>query len=130
MTPDIPVSVWEQIPVIVIFTLLLGGVSYFMIKTFSKAVSDINAHYAIITEKSNAQYAQSLKENNAQWQKYFDARTETSALVNKQIIEQLEGLTEAVEKLVGDFKEHDQMERQALAAGALSPQKHRTAKKQ
>lgn len=130
MTPDIPVTVWEQIPVIVIFTLLLGGVSYAMIKTFSKAVSDINAHYAQITEKSNEQYAQSLRENNAQWQKYFDARTETSALVNKQIIEQLEGLTEAVENLIGDFKAHDQMERQALDAGALAPQKHRTARKQ
>lgn len=115
MVPEVPLSVWEQISVVVVFAFLLGGMGWLLMKVFSKAIADINAHYASI-----------VSNNNAQWQKYFDARGETEKLVNEQVIRQLEGLTKVVTRLVSDFERHDQMERQALDEMA---EKRRLAKK-
>lgn len=103
--PTVPVSVWEQIPVIVIFALLLAGIAWLMVKAFSKAIADINSHYAAI-----------IQNNNEQWQKYFDARSENYRLVNEKVLTQLEGLTKAIGEFHNDFEAHDQMERQALDA--------------
>jgi hypothetical protein len=102
--PTVPVSVWEQIPVIVLFAFLLAGMAWWMVKAFSKAVADINAHYASIIDASNQQ-----------WQRYFDARSDANRLVNQQVVEKLESLTGVIEKLDNDFDKHDAMERQALA---------------
>lgn len=105
MIPDVsvPVSVWEQIPVVVIFALLLAGLGWVLVKIFVKAIADINSHYAHV-----------IKATNEQWQKYFDARSAANQLINDQVVKQLEGLTRAVEKLVDDFESHDQMERQVF----------------
>lgn len=98
--PEVPVSVWDQIPVIVIFALLLGGLGWLLVKIFSKTISEINAHYAQI-----------IQTTNEQWQKYFDARSEVNQVVSNQVISQLEGLTKAVEKLAKDLEAHDQRDR-------------------
>ena len=101
--PSVPLSVWDQLAVVVIFAFLLAGIGYFMVKMFSKAIADINLHYSSIVEK-----------NNDQWQKYFDARSEIYQLVNKNVLKQMEDLTKAIMDLNTDFREHDRMERQAL----------------
>lgn len=94
--PDVPVSVWEQIPVVVVFAFLLAGLGWLLVKVFSKAVAEINAHYAEI-----------VRQNNEQWQKYFDAKDESNRMINEQVVEKLEELTNAISKLVEDFREHD-----------------------
>ncbi len=114
MLPNVPVSVWEQISVVVIFSFLLAGMGYVLLKIFSKAIADINKYYAEMVEKNNTQFSTSLLENNKQWQLYFDARSETSKLVDDQIVDKLSQLTIAIEKLASDFGRHDLMERQAL----------------
>lgn len=101
--PTVPVSVWEQIPVIVIFALLLAGIAWLMVKAFSKAIADINSHYSAI-----------IQNNNEQWQKYFDARSENYRLINEKVLAQLEALTGAINEFHAEFQSHDQMERQAL----------------
>ena len=116
MVPTVPVSVWNQIAVVVVFSFLLAGIAWLMMKAFSKAISDINKYYATMVEKNNSQFFTSLLENNKQWQLYFDARSATNKLVDDQIVEKLEGLTSAISKLNADFENHDQMERQALDA--------------
>lgn len=103
MLPDVPVTVWEQIPVIVVFAFLLAGMAWLMVRAFSRAVADINAHYAAIIDSSNKQ-----------WQQYFDARSETNKMINDQLIEKLENLADVIDKLNTDFTKHDVMERQAL----------------
>jgi hypothetical protein len=97
--PTVPVSVWEQIPVIVVFSFLLSAGAVLMLKAFSKAIADINAHYAAIIESSNKQ-----------WQIYFDARSATNGVVNDQMVEKLEKLTVVIEKLTNDFERHDAVE--------------------
>jgi predicted PurR-regulated permease PerM len=97
--PTVPVTVWEQIPVVVIFAFLLVGGAWLMVKAFSKAVADINQHYSQIIEK-----------NNSQWQIYFDARSQTNTVINDQMIEKLEKLTNIIQKLVSDFEKHDAVE--------------------
>lgn len=114
MLPTVPVSVWNQIAVVVIFSFLLTGVGYMMLKIFSKAIADINKYYAELVEKNNSQFSTSLLENNKQWQLYFDARSDTNKLIDDQIIEKLGNLTNAIVKLNEDFNNHDLMERQAL----------------
>lgn len=100
-TKLVPMSAWDQIAVIVVFAFLLAGLGWILVKIFTKAIADINAHYAILLEKTNTQ-----------WQQYFDARSETSNLVNKQIVAQLGELTQAVGDLTHRFDSHDQWERQ------------------
>lgn len=114
MLPTVPVTVWNQLAVVVIFSFLLTGVGYVMLKIFSKAIADINKYYAELVEKNNSQFSLSLLENNKQWQLYFDARSATNKLIDDQIIEKLGNLTNAIVKLNEDFNNHDQMERQAL----------------
>lgn len=97
--PTVPVSVWDQIPVIVVFSFLLCGGAWLMVRAFSKAVADINAHYASIIER-----------NNAQWQMYFDARSATSKVIDDQVVDKLEKLTGVIEKLTEDFAKHDAVE--------------------
>lgn len=70
-----------------------------MVKAFSKAVADINAHYANIIER-----------NNSQWQMYFDARSATSKVIDDQVVDKLEKLTGVIEKLTDDFSKHDAVE--------------------
>lgn len=110
----VPVTVWEQIPVIVIVVLLLAGIVSWMVKAFSKAVADINKHYTGLVQSITAQYAESIKQNNENWQKYFDARTETSKIVYDQIVSDLEKLADLIEKLASKFEMHDAIERQML----------------
>jgi predicted PurR-regulated permease PerM len=100
-TKLVPMSAWEQIAVIIVFAFLLGGLGWVLVKVFTKSIADINAHYALLLEK-----------NNTQWQQYFDARSETSNLVNKQVVTQLSELTKAVADLTNKFNSHDQWERQ------------------
>lgn len=101
--PSVPVSVWEQLPVIVVYSFLLGGMAWLMVKAFSKAVADINAHYANI-----------IKENNTQWQMYFDARSATNNVIDAQMVDKLEKLTGVIEKLTDDFSKHDAIEIELL----------------
>ncbi len=70
-----------------------------MVKAFTKAVADINNHYAKIVES-----------NNEQWQKYFDARSDSNAVVSGQLVDKLERLTGIIDKLVSDFEKHDAVE--------------------
>lgn len=94
--PQVPVSVWEQIPVVIVFAFLLAGLGWLLVKVFSKAVAEINAHYAEI-----------VRQNNEQWQKYFDAKDENNRLVNQKVVERLEELTNVIKKLVDDLDSHD-----------------------
>lgn len=110
----VPVTVWEQIPVVVIVVLLLAGIVSWMVRAFSAAVADINKHYAGLVENITAQYVESNKTTNENWQKYFDARTETSRLVYDQIVTDLERLAELIENLTAKFEKHDALERQML----------------
>ena len=115
MVPEVPVPVWQQISIVIVFAFLLAGMGYALMKVFIKAIADINSHYASI-----------VSNNNKQWQTYFDLRGESDKLINAQFIRQLESLTNVVTRLVDDFSKHDLMERQALDEMA---DKRRLAKK-
>lgn len=112
--PVVPVGVWDQIAVVVVFAFLMAGVGWIIVKIFSKAIADINQYYAAMVESNNNQFAKSLLENNRQWQLYFDARSETSKLIEDQLVDKLEGLTKVIVNLDANFQQHDLMERQAL----------------
>jgi len=103
MVPTVPVSVWDQIAVVVVFAFLLTGLGYLIVKIFISAIADINAHYASL-----------LKETNKQWQVYFDARMETSNEISRDLTERMNQMTAILNQLVADFHRHDDMERQAL----------------
>ena len=85
MTPNIPVPVWEQIAVVIVFAFLLGGLGWVLVRLFTQAVADINAHYAAL-----------IKDTNTQWQNYFDARTESLAENSRQILARMDEVTRAL----------------------------------
>ena len=103
MLPTVPATVWEQVAVVVIFAFLLAGLGWILVKIFTTAIADVNAHYANL-----------LKDTNMQWQKYFDARSESSNLLAEKMTLRMDQIALILGKLVTDFEDHDQMERQAL----------------
>jgi len=107
MPIEIPVSVWEQIQVIIVFALLLAGGAWLMVRAFSNAVAEINKHYASIVENSNNQ-----------WQRYFDAKNEKNEMVNEEVVGNLKQLTDVISRLRNDIDQHDDVMRGALDAMA------------
>jgi predicted PurR-regulated permease PerM len=105
MLPTVPVSVWEQISVVVIFAFLLAGLGWILVKMFTGAIADVNAHYANL-----------LKDTNSQWQKYFDARSETSNLLAEKLTLRMDDIAKILSGLVSDFEEHDRVEMELLHA--------------
>lgn len=93
--PEVPVSVWEQIPVVIVFAFLLAGLGWLLVKVFSKAVAEINAHYSEI-----------VRQNNEQWQKYFDVKDENNRMINQKVVERLEELTNVIKRLADDLNAH------------------------
>jgi len=76
---------------------------WILVRLFTQAIADVNAHYA-----------QLIKDTNHQWQQYFDARSETGSLVNQRLLERLDELAGLIENLAVDFQTHDRLERQTL----------------
>lgn len=113
--PAVPATVWEQIPVVITFALLLAGMAWLLMKVFAKTIADINSHYAAV-----------IKSNNEQWQKYIDAKQESANLITQQMMHQMEELTESIRDLRKDFDGHDQLERQYFE---MHPRKQRPEKK-
>lgn len=105
MLPTVPITVWEQISVVVVFAFLLAGLGWILVKIFTGAIADVNAHYANL-----------LKDTNAQWQKYFDARSETSNLLAEKLTFRMDETAKILGDLVSDFKEHDRVEMELLHA--------------
>jgi regulator of sigma D len=108
-------SAWEQIAVVIVFTLLLAGIGYLSFRAFTSVVTNLNKAFTQSVADINKYYAAIIEKNNQQWQMYFDARSESSKLVNDNIIEKLEKLTQVIDKMDANFTAHDVMERQALA---------------
>ena len=105
MLPTVPVSVWEQIAVVIVFAFLLAGLGWIMIRLFTQAIADINAHYSRL-----------IKESNQQWQQYFDARTATSSQLSQQLLKRMERVSETLQQLTNNFEAHDRLEREVLEA--------------
>jgi hypothetical protein len=113
--PAVPISVWQQMGIVVLFTLMLAGIGWLAFKAFSGAIAEANKAFIQSIAEVNRYYAGIIEKNNVQWQLYFDARSESSKLVNDNIIEKLEKLAGVIEKMDANFTAHDVMERQALA---------------
>ena len=105
MLPNIPVSVWEQIAVVIVFAFLLAGLGWILVRLFTQAIADINAHYTRL-----------IKESNQQWQQYFDARAEASSLLSQQLLERMDMVGCRLLNLSTDFEAHDRLERDVLEA--------------
>ncbi|HEY3312289.1 MAG TPA: hypothetical protein VGK00_11675 [Anaerolineales bacterium] len=103
MLPSVPVSVWEQIAVVIVFAFLLAGLGWVLVRLFTEAIADVNAHYA-----------QLIKDTNRQWQEYFDARAESSSLLSRQMMARMDELAGMLTSLAADFETHVQLERQTL----------------
>lgn len=103
MLPSIPLPVWQQISIVIVFAFLLGGLGGLLVRLFTRSIAEVNAHYARL-----------IKDNNLQWQNYFDARAESSALLNSQVLERLQVLSAILEGLRASFHLHDLLERELL----------------
>lgn len=85
---QVPVSVWEQIPIIVVFSLLMAGLGWVFTVLFSRQI-----------DKTHEMYSRRLAENNEQWQKYFDNRAEGFLRVGEGMEQRLDSLAGVLEEL-------------------------------
>ena len=114
MLQTIPVSVWDQIAVVIVFAILLGGMGWYGSKLFIRAIKDVSAENAKAIREINAENAKVIAEVNIQWQRYFDARSESSNQLSQELTKRMDEIAQILGGLVKDFSNHDQMERQAL----------------
>lgn len=85
---EVPVSVWEQIPIIIVFSLLMAGLGWVFTVLFSRQI-----------DKTHEMYSRRLSENNEQWQKYFDSRAEGFLRVSEGLEQRLDLLAGVLEEL-------------------------------
>jgi predicted PurR-regulated permease PerM len=116
--PTVPVTVWEQISVVVVFAFLLAGLGWILVRMFTGAIADVNKHYAEL-----------LKDTNAQWQKYFDARSESSNILSEKLTLRMDEISKILAGLVSDFEEHDRVEMALLDAMRAARTERRNPKK-
>jgi tRNA isopentenyl-2-thiomethyl-A-37 hydroxylase MiaE len=117
MIPNVPVPVWEQIAVVIVFAFLLAGLGWVLVRLFTRAIADVNAHYASL-----------IRDNNRQWQQYFDARAEVGNLISRQMLERMDQVAGVLTQLSADFKTQERLERQAL--DVLNPRPARNHRKE
>jgi hypothetical protein len=112
--PTVPVAVWEQIGVVVVFAFLLAGLGWLLVRIFTGVVASISKEHTQAISEINSHYSGLIKESNSQWQLYFDARSRATELIDGQIVVQLKSLTEAISELSERHDKHDTMVRNAL----------------
>ncbi len=105
MIPTVPVKVWEQLSIVVIFAFLLAGLGWILVRIFQTAIAQIHNHYAKI-----------ISDSNKQWQDYIDAKTKLSDMVSMQIVDELKLNTVAITTLTSNFERHDKVEMALLDA--------------
>lgn len=88
--PQVPVSVWEQIPIIVVFSILMAGLGWVFTKLFSRQI-----------DKTHEMYSKRIEESNQQWQRYFDARAEGFLKMSAEMEKRLDRLAAVLEELRG-----------------------------
>lgn len=101
--PNIPVTVWEQISVVIVFSFMITGVGYMLVRTFTKAIADINRHYVGL-----------LTDTNKQWQVYFDARSESSNNLAEKLSTRMDEVAKILSDMIHVFEEHDTRNKQLL----------------
>ena len=123
--PTVPVSVWDQIAIVVIFCFLLVGLGWVLTRIFSGSIKEANAAHAQAVKEANAEHAQTIKDitvhysdlvikNNDQWQKYFDARADSTNIISQQMLSRLDEMSQVLSGLVNDFSVHDAMQREGF----------------
>jgi len=88
--PQVPVSVWEQIPIIIVFSILMAGLGWVFMKLFSRQI-----------DKTHEMYSKRIDESNQQWQRYFDARAEGFLKMSADMEKRLDHLAAVLEELRG-----------------------------
>lgn len=121
MPIEIPVPVWQQLGVVIIFAMLLAGMAWLGLREFSKVTENISKSYTMQIEKITDNYAKQTESSNTQWQRYFDAKNATMDVYNSEILEKMSdlardmtNLTTEIGKLAVSQDMHDTMVRTAL----------------
>jgi len=86
MIPSVPVSVWEQISVVIVFAFLLAGLGWLWQQFTLRAFTYLLTHLTSALNSSTRQIAQSVDAN-----------------------------TEMLAKLISEFRTHDLVTREAYA---------------
>ena len=113
MYPNIPVPVWQQIAIVIVFAFLVVGLIWILVRIFSNTVTRATADTTQLFVKAiadvNQHYSKIIHDNNVQWQMYFDAKGEMTRMVDSQTVEKLDALSDGFGKLTSAI---DQLSRQ------------------
>lgn len=93
--PTVPVSVWEQMGVVVLYTVASIIVFGLLIRNFTRSIDKIEANHANVIKGLHEQYMEIIHTFEARWQE----QAQTFSRANDQIVSKLEGLTETIEQV-------------------------------
>jgi hypothetical protein len=103
MIPNIPVPVWEQIGVVIVFSFLLAGLGW----SAMQAVLRISQTLSADAQKQVDVLLRSLEERRALWQQII-THLELITRFDQEILERLEHLRQKQEELAAAFHAHAQ----------------------
>lgn len=98
MTPNIPVSVWEQLGVVIVFSFLLAGLGLSGLQAMVRVSQNL-------TQRQVELIKSCLEECRAIWQQIIEY-FESTARIDQEILENLEQLRQQQEKLSAAFEAH------------------------
>lgn len=128
--PDIPVPVWQQIAIVIVFAFLLIALIWVFVRILSRSTSDTTQLFVKAIAEVNQHYRSIIEQNNVQWQLYFDAKIEVTKLIDAQTVEKLRTISESLEKVTGAIDElshqmatHEERAEQRQALLMATPKK-------
>lgn len=86
--PNVPVPVWEQISIVIVFSFLIAGLGWAMFRLAGQAF-----------ENANQVFGRELSNSNQQWQRYCDARLDGFNTLNQQMLDRLDEFTKVLRNL-------------------------------
>ena len=113
----VPLSTWDQMGVVVLYTLLFAGTGMALIKLFAGTLERMEGSHKETIEELNRHYMEIMAKFEARWSE----QAETFNASNALIVGKLENLgrtidqvNRSVRRLNRQFEEHDAQERQQL----------------
>jgi len=112
MIPNVPVPVWQQIGIVIVFSFLLAGLGW----SGLQALLRISQYLSADAQKQMDVIQRSLDERRALWQE-VSAHLELITRFDQEILERLEQLRQSQETLTAAFEAHAAPKNRRSAGG-------------
>jgi len=101
LLPNVPVSVWDQMGVVVLYTLLLIIIGGLLIRQFTNSVAHIEEQHTVVVRGLSEQYIEAIR--------IFNLHSQEQSSAMGRMITQLDAMGRAIERVDASVQQlHEQ----------------------